>query len=125
MILVILLGVLSVLLFLCISNVVVSSMPIETATHNSSNLEQKHSESASLPAHRFRSVTLLQGVIKAIVTVFGGRPSRRKVTGPAAIALMTSQVLHGLACVIRPRTLRYFKLRTSLRLRSPVERSQT
>ena len=82
MILVILLGVLSVLLFLCISNVVISSMPHEAAAHNSSNIAQMHSESAPLPAHRFRFVTLLQGVIKAIGAapgeghLGGGSPKR-------------------------------------------------
>jgi hypothetical protein len=105
MILVILLGVLSVPLFLYISNSVISPKSLKPAAHKSSNQEQKHSGSAPPTAHRFRFVTLLQGVIKAIGAVFGGRPSGRKVTEPAAIALMASQVLHGIASVIRPRAL--------------------
>ena len=102
MILAILLGVLSVVLFLCISNFVISPMPVTSAVHRSSNVEQKHSGIA--PPHRFRFVTLIQGVIKAIVTVFMGRPSGRKVTEPATIAVMTSWVLNGFTRVIRPRT---------------------
>jgi hypothetical protein len=106
MLLVISLGVLSVLLFLCISNSLMSSRPIKPAAHKSSDLEQKHSRSATLPTHRLRFVTLHQGVIKAIGAVFGRRPSGRKVTEPAAIALMASRILNGFACVIRPRALR-------------------
>ena len=102
MLLAILLGVLSVLLFLCISNFVISAMPITVAVHKSANLDQMRSETA--PPHRFRFVTLIQGVIKAIATVFVGRPSGRKVAEPAAIAVMTSWVLNGMAHVIRPRT---------------------
>jgi hypothetical protein len=102
MVLAILLGILSVLLFLCISNFVISSMPITLAAHKSSNLDEMHSETAQ--PHRFRFVTLIQGVIKAIATVSVGRPSGRKVTEPAAIAAMTSWVLDGMARVIRPRT---------------------
>lgn len=104
MLLVILLGVLSVILFPYISDLVIASMEIKSAVRKSLNLEQTHSVTA--PSHRFRFVTLLQGVIEAIGTVFGGRPSGRKVTEPAAIALMASRVLHGFACVIRPRALR-------------------
>ncbi len=106
MVVVIIMGVLSVLLFLCISNFVVSLKHINPAARRSSNLEQKQSKSAPLPAHRFRFVTLRQGVIKAIGAAFGGRPSGRKVTDRAAIAFMTSRILHGFGGLIRPRTLR-------------------
>jgi hypothetical protein len=106
MILVILLGVLSVLLFLCISNVVISSMPLEAAARNSSNIAQMHSESAPLRAHRSRFVTLLQGVTKAIGAAFGRGPSGRRVPETVAIALMTSWVSHGFAVVIRLRAHR-------------------
>ena len=90
------------LLFLCISNFVIYSMSITLAVHKSSHLDQMHLGTA--PPHRFRFVTLFQEVIKAIVTVFVGRPSGRKVAEPAAIAVMTSWVLNGMARVIRLRT---------------------
>jgi hypothetical protein len=101
MLLVILLGVFFVLLFLCISNFVISLMPVNLPPHKSANLEQNRSETA--PRHRFRFVMLIQGVNKAIGPVFGERPSGRKVTESAAIALLTSRVLNGFARVIRPR----------------------
>jgi hypothetical protein len=69
MVLVILLGVLSVLFFLCISNLAISSTQIKSAVHKSSNLIQEQSESA--PLHRFGFVKLFQEVIKAIGTVLG------------------------------------------------------
>jgi predicted MFS family arabinose efflux permease len=77
------------ILFLCISDFVIASMPTKLAAHKSSNPEQKHSETVS--PHPFRFVMLIQGVIKAIGTVFGGRPSGRKVTETVAIASMTSR----------------------------------
>jgi hypothetical protein len=101
MLAVILLGVLSVLFFLCISNVGSFSRPIRSGMPTFSNLGRKYSDPA--PPHRFRIVTLLQGVIKAIGTVFGERPTGRKVTEPAAIALMTSRFLRGFGGVIRLR----------------------
>jgi hypothetical protein len=88
MVLFILLGVLLVLFFLCISNFAISSMPIKSNRHEYPTLEQKRSTTTA--AFRIRFVTLVQGVTKAIGTAFGRRPSGRKVTEPAAIALMTS-----------------------------------
>jgi hypothetical protein len=64
MVLYILLGVLLVLFFLCISDFVISSMPMKLETRKPLNLEQQQSETA--PRYRFRFVTLIQGVIKAI-----------------------------------------------------------
>src|SRR5271169_677152 len=101
MVLFILLGVLLVLFFLCISDFVISSMPMKLETHKPLNLEQQQSETA--PPYRFRFVTIIQGVIKAIGTVFGERPTGRKVTEPAAVALMTSRVMHNFGRVIRAR----------------------
>ena len=101
MVLLILLGVLFVLFFLCNSNLVLFSMPIELETHKFLNLE--HKQSRNTPPYRLRFVTQIQGVTKAIGTVFGGRPSGRKVTEPAAIALMISRVKLGFARTIRPR----------------------
>ena len=101
MLLVILLGDLVVLMFLCISNFLISSGPMKANRHKSYFLEQRRSEKA--PQLRFSFVMLLRGVTKAIGTVFGGRPSGRKVTEPAAVALMTSRVMNGLVRMIRPR----------------------
>jgi hypothetical protein len=78
-----------VILFLCMSDFVIASMPTKLAAHESSNLEQRHSKTVS--PHPFRFDMLIQGVIKAIGTVFGKRPSGRKVTETVAIALMTSR----------------------------------
>jgi hypothetical protein len=78
MVLVILLGVLSVILFLSISDFVISSMPTNLGVRKSSDQEQKHSETAW--PERLRFAAVIQGVIKAIGTAFGGRPSGRKVT---------------------------------------------
>jgi|GEM_PF-3633753 len=101
MLAVILLGILSVLFFLCISNVGSVSRPIRWGMPHISNLGREHS--APAPPHRFGFVTLLRGVIKAIGTVFGERPTGRKVTEAAAIALMTSRFLRGFERVIRLR----------------------
>lgn len=103
---ILLMGILSILLFLCISNSLMSSRPLKAAAHKFSNLKQKQSRSAPLPTNRFRFVTLHQGANKAIGAVFWRRPSGRKVTEPAAIAVLASRILHGFACVIRPRELR-------------------
>lgn len=103
MVLFILLGVLVVLFFLCISNFANYSMPTRSGRHEHPTLEQKHS--TTLATFRVRFVTLVQGATKAIGTAFGRRPSGRKVAGPAAIALMTSRTRRDFARMIRPRFL--------------------
>jgi hypothetical protein len=101
MVLFFLMGVLLVLLFLCISNFVISPMPIKSDRHEYPTLEQKRSTTAA--TFRIAIVTLIQGVTKAIGTAFGRRPSGRKVAEPAAIALMTSRTMRGFARMILPR----------------------
>lgn len=101
MVLFILLGVLLVLFFLCISSFANSSAPTRSDRHEYSVLEQK--QSTTMATFRIRFVTLVQGVTKAIGTAFGRRPSGRKVAGPAAIALMTSRTMQDFARMIRPR----------------------
>jgi hypothetical protein len=101
MVLIILLGVLLVLFFLCISNFAISSMLIKSDRNEYPTLE--HKRSTTTATFRIRLVTLVQGVTKAIGTAFDRRPSGRKVAEPAAIALMTSRTMQGFSRMIRPR----------------------
>jgi hypothetical protein len=103
MLLVILLGVLTVLMFLCISNFLMSMEPTKNAPRKIYSLEPRSSE--AVPPRRFRFAMIIRGVTKAIGTVFGKRPTGRKVTESAAVALMTSRVINGIGRAIRPRFL--------------------
>jgi hypothetical protein len=101
MVLFLMLGVLFVISFLCISNFVISLTPIKSEARKPIDLEQKTLLDRATASIRVRHGD--PGVIKAIGIVFGERPTRRKVTEPIAVALRTSRVEHGVAPLIRTR----------------------
>jgi hypothetical protein len=103
MVLLVLLGVLAVLMFLCISNFLISPELVKTSSSRIPFLAESRAEAA--PPLRIRFAMLPRGVTKAIGTVFGKRPTGRKVTESAAVALMTSRFINGLARMVRLRFL--------------------
>ena len=101
MVLLILLGVLAVLMFLCISNFLISPELVKTSSSRIPFLVESRTEAA--PPLRIRFATILREATKAIGTVFEKRPTGRKVTESAAVALMTSRFINGLARMVRLR----------------------